>query len=77
MALPAIRVDVGEAKQLAAAAADYAETLAMVANTARRTRERLIRLAFNPDDDAVLNCEWIEDRALAALGRYGSKDITA
>lgn len=51
------------------AEAQMALALVACARQAKNVRLRLRSLAFNPDDDAVLMCEDIEDRAMGVLDR--------
>ncbi len=53
---------------------DYEDALRAAATHASATRRRLICLAFNPDDDTVLRCEEIEDRALGVIDKWARRD---
>lgn len=55
-------------------ALDFAATLTSVAAFARSLRRRLIGLAFNPDDEAILISEEIEGRAEHVIDKWARRE---
>lgn len=77
MARAEVKVDVtgsAEFREAVARLSEAVATLTECARFAQSLRAHLIRLAFNPDHDAVLLAEEIEGRALHQLDKWHRTD---